>query len=317
MIGYIARRLTQLLPVLLIGSFVIFAMMHFMPGGPIGALLGQDPTSQQIAALEERLGLNDPLLVQYGRWLGNAVQGDLGKTFRVADMDVAELIVGRLPATFQLAGMALVIGLILAIPMALISVRWPGGPVDRMVTGYAALILGVPTFWLGILFILYFAVVLGWLPASSHQYVSIFDDWRAALRNTFLPALTLGLSTSGIFVRFLRSSLLGEMGADYVRTARSKGVRPSKVLTRHVFKNAMLPFVTVVGLQAGNLITGAVVTESVFTYPGIGRLLVDAIGIRDYPLIQGTILVILVFYVIVNLLVDIAYAYLDPRIEYK
>lgn len=317
MIGYMLRRVIQLLPVLLIGSFVIFAMMHFMPGGPIGALLGEDPTAEQIASLEERLGLNDPIIVQYGRWLGNAVQGDLGNSFRTQGVQVADLIVSRLPATFQLAGMALVFGLVLAIPLALLSVRWPGGPVDRLVTGYAALILGIPTFWLGILFILYFAVVLGWLPAASHQYVSIFEDWRAALRNTFLPALTLGLSTSGIFVRFLRSSLLGEMSADYVRTARSKGVAPRTVLSRHVFKNAMLPFVTVVGLQTGSLITGAVVTESVFTYPGIGRLLIDAISQRDYPLIQGTILVILVFYVIVNLVVDVAYAYLDPRIEYK
>jgi peptide/nickel transport system permease protein len=314
-ISYIVRRTLQLLPVLLLGSIGIFLMVYLTPGGPVGALLGEDPTQEQIDALTERLGLNDPILVQYGRWAGNALQGDLGTSFRI-NQPVTELIAERLPATFQLAFVAMFIALVVALPLALLSVRWPGGPVDRFVTGFAALVLAVPTFWLGILLILYFSVNLGMFPSAA-THVSLFVDPMEALRNVFLPALVLGLSASGILVRFLRASLLGEMSADYVRTARSKGVRQRTVLTNHVLKNAMLPFITVVGLQIGALVTGAVVTESVFTYPGLGRLLVQAISQRDYPVIQGTILIILVFYVIVNVLVDVAYAYLDPRIEYS
>ena len=315
MISYIVRRTLQLLPVLLLGSIGIFLMVYLTPGGPIGALLGEDPTQEQIDALTERLGLDDPILVQYGRWAADALRGDLGTSYRI-DQPVTELIAERLPATFQLAFAAMLLALVVALPLALLSVRWPGGPVDRFVTGLAALILAVPTFWLGILLILYFSVNLGMLPGAS-RHVSFFEDPVEAIRNLILPAFVLGMSAAGILVRFLRASLLGEMNTDYVRTARSKGVRQRSVLTNHVLKNAMLPFITVVGLQIGGLVTGAVVTESVFTYPGLGRLLVQAISQRDYPVIQGTILIILVFYVIVNVLVDVAYAYLDPRIEYS
>ncbi len=222
----------------------------------------------------------------------------------------------RVPATLQLGLGAIVIGLLLGIPVAVISAVYPGSWIDRSLSGWSALALGVPTFWLGILLILLFAVQLRWLPSAS-TYVSFFDSPLGALRNIFLPALTLGVYVSGIFARFLRASLLSELKSDYVRTARSKGLKERDVVGRHVLRNALLPFVTVVGLMAAAFIGGTVVTEAVFTYPGIGRLLIQAITQRDYPLIQGVILFILVVHVLINLLVDVLYAYIDPRIEYS
>lgn len=315
MIGYVGRRLLQLLPVLLIGSIGIFAMIYAIPGGPVGLIVGENATQEQIDAVTEQLGLNDPVPIQYGRWLTGALRGDLGTSIQI-DQSVSSLIASRLPATFQLGAAAILFGLVLSIPMAIITARWPGSAADRAISGYAALVLGVPTFWLGILFILLFSVRLGIFPAAS-TYVPLWDDPLRAMKSLLLPAATLGFYTSGIFVRFLRASLLGELRADYVRTAKSKGVKQGTVLTHHVLRNAMLPFVTVVGLQTGAFIGGAVVTEAVFTYPGLGRLLIQALGTRDYPLVQGTILVVLVLYVIVNVVVDVLYAYLDPRIEYR
>ncbi|HVR32246.1 MAG TPA: ABC transporter permease [Acidimicrobiia bacterium] len=314
MIGYVGRRLLQLLPVLLIGSIGIFAMIYAIPGGPVGLIVGENATQEQIAAVTEQLGLNDPVPVQYGRWLTGALRGDLGTSIQI-DQSVSSLIASRLPATFQLGAVAILFGVVLSIPMAIITARWPGSAADRAISGYAALVLGVPTFWLGILFILFFSVRLGIFPAAS-SYVPLWEEPLQAMKSLLLPAATLGFYTSGIFVRFLRASLLGELRADYVRTAKSKGVKQGTVLTHHVLRNAMLPFVTVVGLQTGAFIGGAVVTEAVFTYPGLGRMLIQALGTRDYPLVQGTILVVLVLYVIVNVVVDVAYAYLDPRIEY-
>lgn len=314
MISYLIRRILQVIPVLLIGSFGIFAMIYAVPGGPVGAILGENATPQQVAALEEELGLNDPFLSQYGEWLGSALQGDVGNSLQNNE-SVSSLIWSRIPATFQLGFAAIFVGLVIAMPLAIISARWPGSWFDRGVSAYAALSLGIPTFWLGILLILLFSVQLGWLPAAS-EYVPLWEDPSAAIQSLILPAITLGAYTSGIFVRFLRASLFGELKADYVRTARSKGVKERTVLTGHVLRNAMLPFVTVVGLQTGAFIGGAVVTEAVFTYPGLGRMIIQAISVRDYPLIQGAILTVLVLYVIVNVIVDILYAYLDPRIEY-
>lgn len=316
MISYLIRRVLQLIPVLLLGSIGIWAMIYAVPGGPVGLIVGEDATQERIDAVTEELGLNDPVFVQYGRWLGGVVTGDLGSSFQSGNESVTGLLASRIPASIQLGVAALVFGLVLAVPLALMSARWPGSSVDRMISGYAALVLGVPTFWLGILFILFFSVSLGLLPSAS-TYIPFWEDPVGALKSVFLPAATLGLYASGIFVRFLRASLLGELKADYVRTAHSKGVSQERVLRRHVLRNALLPFVTIVGLQIGAFIGGAVVTEQVFTYPGLGRLLIDAIGARDYPLIQGTILLILLLYVVVNVIVDVAYAYLDPRIHYS
>jgi peptide/nickel transport system permease protein len=314
MIGFILRRLAQLLPVLLIASTGIWAMIYAVPGDPVAVIVGENGTPEQMQAVRERLGLDKPVIVQYFSWLGNALQGDLGVSIQNRE-PVRDLIAQRVPATIQLGIAATLVGLFLGIPVAVISALRPNSWVDRSLSGWSALALGVPTFWLGILLILLFAVYLKWLPAAS-TYVSFAESPWQAVQNLLLPALTLGIYVSGIFARFLRASLLGELKADYVRTARSKGLRERDVVGRHVMRNALLPFVTIVGLMMANFIGGTVVTESVFTYPGLGRLLIQAISTRDYPLIQGCILFILLVFVLINLLVDVLYAYIDPRIDY-
>ena len=314
MTGYILRRLVQILPVLLIASLGIFAMLYAVPGGPVSIIVGENASKEQIEAATKQFGLDRPVLVQYVDWLRNALTGDLGVSIHSRE-PVARLIAERLPATLQLCLMATIFGLLFGIPVAMASAGAPETWLDRVLSAWTALALGVPTFWLGILLILLFAVELRLLPAAS-AYVPFWESPWQALRNVFLPALTLGIYVSGIFARFLRASLVAELKADYVRTARSKGLDERRILSRHVLRNALLPFVTIVGLTMANFIGGAVVTEAVFTYPGLGRLLIQAIATRDYPLIQGCILVILVIYVFINILVDVLYAYIDPRIEY-
>lgn len=314
MIGYILRRLAQVLPVLLLASVGIWAMVYAIPGGPVGMILGENATPEQIAALRAELGLDRPVIVQYWAWLTNALAGDLGVSLH-SRQPVVSLIGERLPATIQLGLAATLVGLLIGIPVAVASALTPGSWLDRALSFWSALALGVPTFWLGILLILLFAVHLRWLPSAS-GYVPIWESPLEMLRNILLPALTLGIYVSGIFARFLRASLVAELRADYVRTARSKGLPERDVVGRHVMRNAMLPFVTIVGLMMANFIGGTVVTEAVFTYPGLGRLLITAISTRDYPLIQGCILVILVIYILINVMVDVLYAYIDPRIEY-
>lgn len=314
MMGFILRRLLQLLPVLLIASTGIWAMIYAVPGNPVAAMVGENATPEQVQAVTVRLGLDRPVYVQYWSWLTHALSGDFGLSIQNREPVIA-LIGQRIPATLQLGLAATLFGLLLGVPVAVISALKPNSWIDRLLSAWSALALGLPTFWLGILLILLFAVQLQWLPSAS-TYVSVLESPWQALRNTLLPALTLGVYVSGIFARFLRASLLGELKADYVRTARSKGLPERDVIGRHVMRNALLPFVTIVGLMMATFIGGTVVTEAVFTYPGLGRLLIQAISTRDYPLIQGCILFILLVFVMINLAVDILYAYIDPRIDY-
>ncbi len=314
MISYMLRRILQLLPVLLIASTGIWGMIYAVPGNPVATMVGENATPELVAEVTARLGLDKPVHEQYWIWLTHALQGNFGLSIQNRE-PVLNLIVQRIPATIQLGLAATLVGLLLGVPVAVVSALKPGGWLDRVLSGWSALALGVPTFWLGILLILLFAVKLRWLPSAS-AYVSVFDSPWQALRNVVLPATTLGVYVSGIFARFLRASLLGELKADYVRTARSKGLPERDVIGRHVMRNALLPFVTIVGLMMATFIGGTVVTEAVFTYPGLGRLLIQAISTRDYPLIQGCILFILVVYVLINLAVDVLYAYIDPRIDY-
>jgi len=315
MIGYILRRLLQMIPVLLLASIAIWAMIYAVPGGPVGMLVGENATPEQVAAARAQLGLDRPVLIQYLDWLGRALQGDFGDSLH-SRTPVMELIGQRLPATLQLAAAATVVSLAVGVPVAILSAMHPNSWLDRSLSAWNALALGVPTFWLGILLILLFAVYLRWLPSAS-AHVPFWTDPVGALRNLALPAVTLGLYVSGILARFLRASLVSELRSDYVRTARAKGLPERQILLGHVLRNALLPFITIVGLSLTNFIGGAVVTEAVFTFPGLARLLITAISQRDYPLIQGCIVVILVLYVLVNLIVDILYAYADPRIEYR
>lgn len=315
MIGFVLRRFGQLLPVLLLASIGIWAMIFAVPGGPIGMLVGENATPEAIAAAEKQFGLDRPVVIQYLDWLWNALQGNFGMSIHGRE-PVLHLIGQRLPATLHLAVAATLVSLVIGIPVAILSALKPGSWIDRVLSAWSALALGVPTFWLGILLILLFAVELHWLPSAS-GYVPIWEDPIAAIRNLALPALTLGVYVSGILARFLRASLVGELRADYVRTARSKGLPERQVVGTHIMRNALLPFVTIVGLMMANFIGGAVVTEAVFTYPGLGRLLIQAISTRDYPLIQGCIVVILVLYIGINMAVDVLHAYIDPRIEYS
>jgi peptide/nickel transport system permease protein len=314
MITFILRRFTQMIPVILLGSLGVWAMLLGVPGGPIGALLGENATAEQILAKQIELGLDRPIVIQYLDWLWSALQGDFGMSI-YSQKPVMELILGRLPATAQLAIVAMTLSIIIGIPIAVLSAMNPGSRLDRFLSGWSALALGIPTFWMGILLMLLFAVYLRWLPSAS-QFIPIWVDPIGAIRTLAMPALTLGLYVSGVLARFLRASLITEMRSDYVRTARSKGLPEGRIMLGHILPNALLPFITIVALMLAGFLGGAVVTESVFTYPGIGRLLVQAIEQRDYPLVQGAVMVILVLFVLVNLLVDILYAYVDPRIEY-
>ena len=308
------RRLAQLVPVVLVASVAIWGMIYAVPGGPVGALVGENATPEQIRDVTRQLGLDRPVLAQYGSWLAGAVTGDLGISLQSREK-VSALIAQRLPATVQLGAVSIVIGLLIGVPVAFAAAMAPGSALDRLLTGWSALALGVPTFWLGILLILLFAVQLHVLPAVS-AYVPVWQSPVRMMTNILLPALSLGIYVSGIFARFLRSALLQEGRADYVRTARSKGLTEAAIMRRHIMRNALLPFITVVGLMVASFIGGALVTESVFTYPGLGRLLVQAIAARDYPLIQGCILVVLLIYVLINLAVDMLYVYIDPRVDY-
>lgn len=313
MIGYILRRLAQLAPVVLVGSLFVFLMMYAVPGGPVAALVGENATAERIAAVTRELGLDQPVLTQYLQWLGRALKGDLGLSLHSRE-PVMALIAQRLPATLQLAVLATIIGVAIGVPMAVVAALRPGSWLDRALSAFSALALGVPTFWLGVLLILLLAVELRLLPAAS-AYHPVWQSPWLALQHTLLPAFTLGVYVSGIFARFLRASVITELQSDYVRTARSKGLSERIVIIRHVMRNALLPFVTIVGLMLAGFVGGTVVTESVFTYPGLGRLIIQAISSRDYPLIQGCFLVVLLSYTLINLMIDVLYAYIDPRIE--
>ena len=315
MTSYVLRRLAQMLPVLLIASFAIFAMIYAVPGGPVAIIVGENASAEEIAEVTRKFGFDRPMIVQYFDWLSRAITGDFGLSLH-SRQPVLHLIGERLPATLQLALCAILVALAIGIPVAVASAIKPQSWFDRLLSGWSALALGVPTFWLGILLILLFAVELRWLPSAS-RHVPLWQSPGEALRSLALPAITLGTYVSGVLGRFLRASLIGEARADYVRTARAKGVPENRVVGLHIMRNALLPFVTIVGLMMANFIGGAVVTEAVFTYPGLGRLLIQAISTRDYPLIQGCILVILVAYMLINLTVDMLYAWIDPRIEYR
>jgi len=310
---YLVRRALTLLPILLLMSMIVFALIRMVPGDTIDVMYGSEGMDEvRRAALASELGLDQPIVVQYVRWLWRAMRGDLGHSYR-AGMPVLQLIGQRLPATLLLAFAALFLSLLIALPLGLIAAvkRNSGADIGAMI--FAILGISMPNFWSGILLVLVFAIWLGWLPSIG--YVSPFKDFFAALRHLILPAVTLGWSLAGTTTRLSRSSLLEELGKDYVRTARGKGLPERAVLLTHALRNALIPTVTMVGLQLGFLIGGAVVVETVFAWPGVGLLVVDSIFARDYPVVQGIVLVIAVLVVLINLLVDVIYTVLDPRIR--
>jgi peptide/nickel transport system permease protein len=309
---FLLRRAGAAVIVVFLASVVVFLGLQALPGNPALVLAGEDRSPQALQEITQKFGLDKPLPVQYGTWLGHAVQGDFGVSHRTG-LSVGATIVDRIPVTLELAFLSILVGLAIGIPAGVIAAVKRGSAADYA-SGMLALVgLSVPHFWLGLLLILLLAVNLHVLPASG--FVPFFDDPVENLRRMVMPALVLGTGVSAIIMRQMRSAMLDSLGADYVRTARAKGMSERHVVLGHAMRNSLLTVVTVVGLQLGALISGAVITEQIFVIPGFGRLTIEAVTQRDYALIQGVVLVAAIGYVVVNLLVDVTYSYLNPRIR--
>jgi len=311
MLRFVIARLLGTLPVLVLLSIGVFLMLHLTPGDPVQIMLGQDADPQSIAALRAELGLDQPLPIQYLRWAGNVLHADLGRSIRT-HQPVTEAIVSRLPVTIELSLISLLLSLLIGLPAGVLAATRRNTALDLASTGLALAGVSVPSFFLGILLILVFALWLRWLPPSG--YTPLLQDPRLNLAQMCLPAIALGAALAGIVARLTRSSLLDVLGADYMRTARAKGLSEAATVLRHGLKNALLPVVTVTGLQVGTLLGGAILVETIFALPGIGRLAVDSIFARDFPIVQGVVLFLALVRVLANLVADLLYGQLDPRI---
>ena len=311
--GYILQRLFSTLIVIFGITFVVFMIIQLVPGDPARVVLGVAASEENVAALRERLGLNRPIWEQYGSWLGGLVQGDLGNSL-VTGQPVREQIFQRLPATLLLAGAGLIVGLLIGLPAGILSALKPHSPLDTVTSLLSQIGVSVPDFWLGILLVLLFSLTLGWLP--SQGYTPFTEDPVDWFRHLILPALTVGIISGSIQTRFNRSAMLEVLHEDYIRTARAKGLREALVINRHALRNALIPIITILGLQLTALLSAVVVVEVVFSWPGLGRLTLDAVLDRDYPLLQGAVFTIATLLAFVNLGTDLLYAFIDPRIEY-
>ena len=313
MSGYVARRVGQLVPVLLIVSAVVFFVFRIIPGDMAVMRLGQNADPESITAMRKLLGLDRPLYVQYVEWLGNAARGDLGTSY-INEQSVTSLVLQTFPATLELAVLGMLLALVLSVPIGILAALRRGTWLDHIARVMALIGFCMPRYWLAVLLISLLAVQVGWLPPAG--YADLSTDPAENLRHAALPVLSLGLTIAAVQMRFLRSSLLDVLGQDYVRTARAKGLPPRTVSLRHALKNALIPFVTVVGLEMGSLLGGLVVVEQIFSWPGIGWLMINSITQRDYAVVQGSVLLIAAGVVVINLVVDVLYGYLDPRIRY-
>jgi peptide/nickel transport system permease protein len=313
MLAEILRRLAATIPVMVVVALAVFALLHVTPGDPAVIIAGDYATSDDIARIRARLGLDQPFHVQVGIWLGRLVRGDLGTSI-FSGLPVATLIGQRAATTVWLTLFAMLISVGVGVPVGVVAAWRRGSWVDRAVMLFAVSGFSMPTFWLGFILVYVFAISAGWLPVQGYQPMAT-GAWPF-LRHLVLPALTLSVAYMALIARMTRASMLGVLEEDYIRTAFAKGLAPRGVLIRHALKNASLPVVTIIGIGFALLIGGAVVTESVFALPGLGRLTVDAIVRRDYPVIQGVLLVVSGVYVLINLVVDVLYVVLDPRIRY-
>jgi peptide/nickel transport system permease protein len=313
---YILRRLLQTIPVLWGASLVVFLLIQIIPGDAATVLLGTEATPEAIAALRQQMGLNDPIWAQYIRWLGKVLQGDLGRSMQ-SGAPVAEILVTKFQNTLLLAIAAMLIATVLGVSAGVTSAVRRYSVFDRVAMVAALFGNSMPAFWFGLILILVFGLALGWLPTGGMQSVRGPGGPWELLKHMILPAITLASVTTALVARMVRSSMLEVIKQDYITTARAKGQTERVIVWHHAFRNALLPVVTVLGLQFGYLLGGAVLTETVFVWPGIGLATYTAIGTRDIPLIQGAILTTSASFVIINLLVDVAYAYLDPRIRYS
>lgn len=312
MLLFILRRLAQTCIVLVILSMIVFSFIHLMPGDPVVLMLGNEASPEQMDLLRKELGLDKPLVIQYSHWLFNLLKGDLGKSIIYRE-DVAELIANRLPVTFHVGIVALFISIAIGIPLGVIAAVKRGSFIDSIITVTANFGLAVPTFWLGILGIYFFSLKLGLLPVQG--YTSPFDDFWLSTKQIIMPSVFLATTALASFARQTRSAMLEVIRQDYVRTARSKGLKESVVITKHAFKNAIIPIITLIGLQIRNLVGGSVLIETVFNIPGMGSLLVKSVFDQDIVVVQSSIIIIAIVVAIANLTVDILYGYFDPRIR--
>ena len=311
---FILGRLLAIVPVLVLVTAGVFFLIHLTPGDPIDAMMAESADPSVKAALSRQLGLDQPIHVQYLRWMGRVLHGDLGRSIR-NNQPVIEDVGRRIRPSVELALLAILIALVVAFPLGILSAARRNTPVDGAGTTFALIGICMPNFLIALLLIFLFGVTLRWLPVSG--YTDPLEDPVNGLRSLTLPAITLGLALGAVLTRTLRSSLIEALSEDYVRTGRAKGLPEGAIVGRHALKNSLIPVVTVLGLQLGGLIGGAVITEYVFALPGVGRLVVDAVFARDYPLVQGVVLLIALAYIATNLLVDLVYGLLDPRIRYR
>lgn len=312
MLIYIAKRLMVALPTLLIVSMLVFGLQMLLPGDPVLAMAGEERDPETLARIREQLHLDDPVPVQYLRWLGGVVTGDLGTSLRTGE-PVSQLIVQKLPVTIQLAVMSMIFAVLIGIPAGIIAAVRKGSVTDWLANFVALSGLSIPNFWLGIMLILLVSVNLGWLPASGYE--SIFVDPVRSLQTMIMPAFVLGTGLAATLMRHTRSSMLGVLSADYIRTARAKGLTGRQVVLKHSFRNALLPVITLTALLFGELLAGAVLTEQIFTIPGFGKLIVDAVFNRDYAVVQGVVLCTAVGFLLMNLVADVLSVMLNPRMR--
>ena len=311
--GHLGSRIAQIIPTLLLVSVLVFCLQQLMPGDPALILAGEERGDPQVLAqIREELWLDRPLPVQYLHWIGNVLHGDLGYSWRIRQ-PVTRLIAQKLPVTLQLGGMAFVISLLIGVPAGIVAAVHRNRFWDYVANAVGLAGLSTPTFWLGIMLILLVSVNLGWLPPSG--YVPLTEDWRQSLATTIMPAFVLGNAIAAILMRHTRSAMLTALDQDYVRTARAKGLSEYRVVLRHALRNALIPVVTLGALELGTLLSGAVLTEQVFSIPGFGKMVVDAVFTRDYPVVQGVVLVTAFLYVMLNLLADVLYVVINPRLR--
>jgi peptide/nickel transport system permease protein len=312
MSAYIIRRLLQTLPVLFLFSVIVFAVLRMVPGDPAVVMLGLQATPEAVAEIRQEMGLDRSIPVQYVVWVDHVLHGDFGISW-TSKQPVWKLIQRRFEATILLTLGATVVGLIIALPLGIIAGVKPYSKFGTFATTFSLLGIALPGFWLGLLLLLFFSVRVHWLPPSG--YIPFWDDPVESIKHLILPAVTLGVGLAAPLARFVRSGMIDVMGSDYIRTARAKGLAERSIISRHAMRNGMLPVVTIFGLEFGSMLGGAVITESVFNWPGIGTLLLTAIKQRDYAMVQGAVLFISLVFILINLMIDIAYGYLDPRIH--
>lgn len=312
---YVIRRLISMIPVLFIVSVISFGLLYVLPGDPAIAMLGEEiGNAETYDSLRRELGLDQPIWVQYGRWAGRLIQGDLGTSIRTGE-PVSSILLDRAPVSIYVGFAGMLVGIAIGLPAAILSAIRPGSKLDISSTVLGLAGIAIPGFWLALILIYVFGVYLRWLPPSG--YTPPGEDLGLSLKMLIMPAIVLGTSSAAVIMRQARSSLIEVLEQDYITVARAKGVLERRVIASHAMKNAMIPVFTIIGLQVGNLVSGAAIAETVFAIPGVGRAAVDAIFFRDYPVLQGAVLMLTLAVMLANLLTDLTYGYLDPRIRYR